>query len=388
MNDSATSPASGRRRVWVWLMAAVLVGLAVWLLWPSGAGQPPSGRGFRGGGGMPTPVAVVTAQAGQVDRTLRALGTVTALATVTIRSRVDGPLLALHFDEGQAVKAGDLLAEIDPRPFEIQVLQAEGLQAQHIAQLNNARQDLTRYETLFKQDSVARQALDTARARVRELEGQARVDQAAVEDARLQLAYTRIEAPVDGRLGLRKVDVGNMVRASDADGLAVLTQNRPIDVLFAIPQAALPALSAARAAGAALQTQLLSQAGGDILATGQLLAVDNQIDVATGTVQLKSRFENADESLFPNQFVQVRLRLGLEAGLVLPLRAVQRGASGEYVYRVKADQTVERVPVVTGVGDGGQVVIQSGLREDDVIVLEGTDRLRDGGRVEVVEPAA
>ncbi|WP_323012222.1 efflux RND transporter periplasmic adaptor subunit [Castellaniella sp.] len=387
MKNSTPPPVSVRRRMWVWATLCVFIGLAVWLLWPRAPGQPP-GRGFRGMPGQSTPVAVVTAASGQVDRSLRALGTVTSPATVVIRSRVDGPLQALHFVDGQAVRAGDLLAEIDPRPFQIQLEQATGQQRQHAAQLANARQDLARYETLFKQDSVARQQLDTARAQVRELEGQAQIDQAAVDNARLQLGYTRIEAPLDGHLGMRKIDVGNMVHASDTEGLVVLTQNQPIDVVFSVPQTALPLLSQARQVAPALQTQLLAQAGGAVLETGSLLAVDNQIDVATGTVQLKSRFDNPDERLFPNQFVQVRLRLGLESGLVLPLRAVQRGASGEYVYRVDADKKAQRVAVVTGVDDGHQVVIESGLQAGDVVVLEGTDRLRDGGLVEIVEPAA
>ncbi|MFT0532652.1 MdtA/MuxA family multidrug efflux RND transporter periplasmic adaptor subunit [Castellaniella hirudinis] len=389
MDHLTTPPAGGRRRVWAWVTLLALIGLFVWLLWPRPPGQQPMGRGFRGGvPGQATPVAVVAAAPGQVDRNLRALGTVTSPASVTIRSRVDGPLLALHFADGQAVQAGDLLAEIDPQPFEIQLAQAEGQQLQHAAQLANARQDLARYEKLFKQDSIARQQLDAARAQVRELEGQARIDQAAVDNARMQLGYTRITAPLDGRLGMRKVDVGNMVHAADADGLVVLTQSRPIDVVFSIPQTALPDLLQARRRVPDLTTQLLAQAGGAVVADGRLLAVDNQIDVATGTVQLKSRFANQDDALFPNQFVQVRLRLGLESGLVLPLRAVQRGAGGEFVYRIGADRKAQRVAVTTGVDDGSQVVIQSGLQAGDQVVLEGTDRLRDGSLVEIVEPAA
>jgi len=388
MNDSTTPSAGGRRRVWIWAALCVLAALVLWHFWPGGPAQQ-AGPGARGRlPGQSTPVSVVAVESGRIDRTLRALGTVTSPATVTIRSRVDGPLQSLHFTDGQSVQAGDLLAVIDPRPFQIQLQQAQGQQQQHAAQLDNARRDLARYEQLFKQDSVARQQLDAARAQVRELQGQATMDQAAVEDARLQLSYTRITAPVAGRLGLRKVDVGNMVHASDADGLVVLTQNQPIDVVFAIPQTRLQAVLAARAQDPELQTQLLGQAGGPVLATGRLIAVDNQIDVATGTVQLKSRFENADGSLFPNQFVQVRLRLGLESGLVLPLRAVQRGSAGEYVYRVDAEHKAHVVPVVTGVDDGERVVIESGVQAGDTIVVEGTDRLREGSIVEVVAPQA
>ncbi|MGB6242396.1 MAG: MdtA/MuxA family multidrug efflux RND transporter periplasmic adaptor subunit [Castellaniella sp.] len=387
MINSKTQPVGARRRFWVWALLCAGVAVALWLFWPQGADQSAS-RGFRGGSGQATPVSVVSVESGQIDRTLRALGTVNAPATITIRSRVDGPLESLHFTDGQSVKAGDLLAVIDPRPFQIQLQQAQGQQAQHAAQLDNARRDLARYEQLFKQDSVARQQLDTARAQVREMQGQATIDQAAVDNARLQLSYTRITAPVTGRLGLRKVDVGNMVHASDADGLVVLTQNQPIDVVFAIPQTRLQALLDARRTEAGLQTQLLGQAGGPVLATGRLIAVDNQIDVATGTVQLKARFDNADESLFPNQFVQVRLRLGLESGLVVPLRAVQRGSVGEYVYRVDAELKAHVVPVVTGVDDGRRVVVESGLQQGDSLVVEGTDRLREGSLVEVVTPPA
>jgi multidrug efflux system membrane fusion protein len=209
-----------------------------------------------------------------------------------------------------------------------------------------------------------------------------------VDDARLQLGYTEIRAPVDGRLGLRKVDVGNMIRTSDTDGLVVLTQSRPIDVVFSIPQTRLQALLEARRAEPGLRTQLFSDAAGTALATGTLVAVDNQIDVATGTVQLKARFDNADESLFPNQFVQVRLRLGVQDGVTLPLRAVQRGSQGEYVYRVDADHKARTVPVVTGVDDGERVVVESGIQAGDTVVVEGTDRLRDGSEVEIVSPDA
>src|SRR5690606_10038473 len=384
-----TRPGGARRRLRAWAAASGLVALALWYFWPGGASAPggPGGRGFRMGT-QATPVSVAQAEPGRLDRTLRALGTVTPLATVTIRARVDGPLQSVNFADGQAVKAGDVLAVIDPQPFRIQLEQALGQQMQHAAQLDQARRDLARYEQLFKQDSVARQQLDAARAQVRELQGQAKSDQAAVDDARLQLGYTEIRAPVDGRLGLRKVDAGNMIRASDADGLVVLTRSRPIDVVFSIPQTRLQDLLAARRAEPGLQVRLFSDAAGTPLATGTLVAVDNQIDPATGTVQLKARFDNADESLFPNQFVQVRLRLGTQAGVTLPLRAVQRGSQGEYVYRIDAERKARIVQVVTGVDDGERVVIESGLQAGDTVVVEGTDRLRDGSEVEVVSPDA
>ena len=387
MSNMTTQPRGKRRNILVWAAACLLMAFLLWFFWPGDAGAP-AGRGFRMSG-LATPVAVVQAGTGRIDRTVRALGTVTSLATVTIRARVDGPLQSVNFSDGQAVRAGDVLAVIDPQPFRIQLEQALGQQIQHAAQLEQARRDLARYEQLFKQNSVARQQLDSARAQVQELQGQARSDQAAVDDARLQLGYTEIRAPVDGRLGLRKVDVGNMIHASDADGLVVLTQSQPIDVVFSVPQSQLQGVLEARRNDAGLQTQLLGDAAGPPLATGVLVAVDNQTDVATGTVQLKSRFDNADEALFPNQFVQVRLRLGTEEGVTVPLRAVQRGSQGEYVYRVDTtEHKAHVVPVVTGVDDGNQVVIESGLQAGDTVVVEGTDRLRDGSDVEMIDPEA
>ncbi|CAM5219649.1 Multidrug resistance protein MdtA [Castellaniella defragrans] len=383
MVDSSTRPIRGR--LWVVVVVCLVVAGAAWFWLRGSSGQRAGGAGP---GAATTPVSVVLAAEGRIDRTLHALGTVTPVATVTIRSRVDGPLQALHFVDGQSVRAGDLLAEIDPRPFEIALRQALGQQAQHMAQLENARLDLTRYETLYKQNSVARQQLDAARSQVRELQGQLQMDQASVADARLQLNYTRIVAPSDGRLGLHKVDVGNMVHATDTEGLVVLTQSRPMDVVFSIPQGRLPDLLAARRETPDLETLLMSAPGGPVIATGALLAVDNQIDVATGTVQLKSRFANTDESLFPNQFVQVRLRLGLESGVVLPLRAVQRSSAGQFVYRIDAQHKAHVSPVTTGVDDGNQVVVESGVSVGDTVAVEGTDRLREGSTVEMVAPDA
>jgi multidrug efflux system membrane fusion protein len=382
MTDSPTR--RSRRRLWIAIVLCGVAALVVWR-WPRGpGGGAETGPHARAA----TPVSVAQAAQGRIDRTLHALGTVTPVATVTIRSRVDGPLQALHFVDGQSVRAGDLLAEIDPRPFQIALEQALGQQAQHMAQLENARLDLARYETLYRQNSLARQQLDAARAQVGQLRGQLRTDGAAVDSARLQLDYTRIVAPGDGRLGLHKVDVGNMVHASDAEGLVMLTQTRPMDVVFAIPQGRLPDLLSARRQTPDLRTQLTQVVGGPVVATGSLLAVDNQIDVATGTVQLKSRFDNADDTLFPNQFVQVTLRLGLESGVVIPLRAVQRSSAGQFVYRVDARHKAHVVPVTTGVDDGGQVVVESGLEAGDTVVVEGGDRLRDGSAVEIVAPGA
>uniref|UniRef100_UPI00333FFE57 efflux RND transporter periplasmic adaptor subunit n=1 Tax=Castellaniella defragrans TaxID=75697 RepID=UPI00333FFE57 len=368
----------------------VLAGLAA-VYWLYGGGGARGPGGFPGGT-QPTPVRVAQAQDGSVDRLIDAIGTITSSGTVTVRSRVDGLLESILFEDGQVVRAGDPLANIDPEPFRIMLDQALGQQAQHAAQLANARRDLERYERLFKQDSVARQQLDTARAQVLELQGQARTDQAAVEDARRQLGYTRIVAPIDGRLGLRKVDAGNMVQASDADGLVVITRSRPIDVVFAVPQVRLGELLAGQAAtSGGLAVEARSREGDRALAHGTLAAIDNQIDVSTGTVSLKARFANEDDALFPNQFVNVRLFLGEQHGVIVPVRAVQQGSVGAFVYRIDEQQRAHIVRVRTGTSDSDRVVIEDGLSAGDRVVIDGTDRLREGSPVEIVtdgQPAA
>lgn len=332
-----------------------------------------------------TPVSVATVATGQVARTLSAIGTVTATGTVVVQAKVDGELLAIEFSDGQMVHTGDVLAQIDPRSYQIQLDQAQGQQMQNAAQLANAKRDLTRYEQLFKQNSIARQQVDTQRAQVLQLQGQAKTDKAAVDDAQLQLDYTRITAPIDGRLGLRKVDVGNYVRASDAEGLIVITRSHPIDVLFAIPQASLLDVLARQKSTPDLRVDVLGRDGTAKLATGTLIAIDNQIDVATGTVQLKARFANADDALFPNQFVNVRLDLGQAQGMLVPVRAVQRSSTGEFVYRVDDQQRAHVVQITTGATDGEQTVVLNGLEVGQRVVINGTDRLRDGSVVEVVD---
>ncbi|WP_442867540.1 efflux RND transporter periplasmic adaptor subunit [Castellaniella sp. S9] len=380
----STMRPGARRLSWILGTAIVLAGLAVGVWLYKGNGNAGGPSGFPGRGGMSTPVRVALAQDGAVARLLDAIGTVTSSGTVTVRPRVDGLLESVDFQDGQTVRAGDVLARIDPEPFRIQLDQAQGQQAQHAAQLANAQRDLERYERLFKQDSVARQQLDTARAQVLELQGQARTDQAAVDDAKRQLGYTRILAPIDGRLGLRKVDAGNMVSASDTDGLVVITRSRPIDVVFAVPQVRLEELMAGQAAGGGLVVEARSREGDRVLARGVLAAIDNQIDVSTGTVSLKARFANEDDALFPNQFVNVRLYLGQQHGILVPVRAVQRGSIGAFVYRIDAQQRAHVVPVRTGASDGERVIIEDGLQAGDQVVVDGTDRLREDSPVEIV----
>lgn len=369
-----------RRSLLFWLIVLALI--LVWWFWPS-TNKPNLGFGMRA---QSTPVAVTAVESGSINRSIQALGTVTAVNTVTIRPRVEGTLLKLNFTDGQFVQQGDLLALIDPEPFQIKLDQALGQQIQHNAQLALAQQDLARYEKLYKQNSVARQQLDDARAKLTELQGQAKIDAAAVADAKLQLGYTRITAPATGRLGIRKIDEGNLIRAGDTDGLVVLTQNDPIDVVFAITQSNLPRVLSSDQQLAHLPVQIFDQVNNQVIATGNLYAIDNQIDTSTGSVQLKARFTNQDQSLFPNQFVQVRLLLGEEQGLIVPLQAIQRGSRGEYVYKVNPDNKVTMVNVLSLVDDGENAVVEADLAIGEKLVITGIDRLRENSLVEIIEP--
>ncbi len=382
MAASSTRPSGRYKKALIYILLLLLLAALGWYFFYTPDG--PAKRAGFGMSGMAIPVGVARAETGQLDRVIQALGTVTPVTTVNVRARVDGPLLQLYFQDGQKVNQGDLLAQIDPEPYAIKLEQALGQQTSRAAQLQIAQADLARYERLFRQDSIASQQLETARAKVLELQGQARSDQAAVEDARLELSYTKIHAPAAGTLGFAQVDVGNLIRAADADGLVVLTQSDPIDVVFAIPQGQLHELLQARQAQPELPVYLFSDNPKNVLAQGSLRAIDNQVDSATGTVRLKAGFANQDEALFPNQFVRVRLRLGVQDGVLVPLRAVQRGTAGQYVYRLGQANKVSVVPVTTGVDDGSMVIIESGLEAGDQVVIEGADRLRSDSLVEIV----
>jgi len=346
------------------------------------------GRGERKGANVPVVAAAATSA--DVGVLLDGLGTVTPVATVTVRSRVDGQLMSLNFREGQVVRAGDLLAEIDPRPAQVQLATAEGQLARDQALLKNAQMDLERYRVLLKQDSIARQQLDTQEALVRQYEATAKMNQAAIDSARLQLVYSRITAPIGGRLGLRQVDTGNMVRAGDANGLVVITQLQPITVIFSIPEDSLPPvmkkLIEGEKRGSKLQVTAFDRAGKTQLATGMLLTVDNQIDPATGTVKLKAQFANEDLALFPNQFVNVRLLVDTKQGAtVIPAAAVQRGTPGTFVYAVDPETkavSVRRVKL--GPTQGETVAIEEGLKPGTLVVVDGADKLREGAVVEMV----
>lgn len=397
----AAPPAARRGRWAAWVLAglvivAVVGGVLGWRQMQSaGGGQgavdgrgPGQGGGPGGPGGFdrPSPVRVEAAQRADIDVRLQALGTVTALQTATVRPRVEGLLTRIRFTEGQTVRAGEVLAEIDPRPYEVALAQAEGQLARDQAELANARLDLARYEQLVADDAAPRQQLDAQAALVRQLEGAVKTDQAAVAAARLNLGYTRITAPVSGRIGLRQVDAGNLVSAGDTTGVAVIAQVQPISVVFAIPQTELGPVLARWRAGEKLPVQAVARDGQQVLATGVLATVDNQVDVATGTVKLRAQFANDNQALFPNQFVNVSLRVQRLAGVVtVGEAAIQRGTPGTFVYVVGADGKAAVRRVRLGASDGGRVQIAEGLQAGERVVADGADKLRDGAPVEVVQ---
>jgi membrane fusion protein, multidrug efflux system len=379
-----------RRRRGPWLLAGFLAILALssTAYFLAGGGKPakPEG-GFGGGrpGSAPIPVGVEAAVQADFPLYLSGLGTVTALHTVTVRSRVDGELMRVAFSEGQLVRAGELLAEIDPRPFQVQLHQAEGQLARDEALLNNAEIDLARYRTLLEQDSIAAQQTVTQESLVRQYRGAVEMDRAQVENARLQLSYTRVTAPVAGRIGLRLVDKGNIVHAADATGLVVITQIQPIAVVFTLPEDDLPKVMDRWRDGKGILVEVYDRGGKTKLAAGQLLAVDNQIDPTTGTVKLKAQFGNEDGRLFSNQFVNVRMRLDvLKAATIVPSAAIQRGTQGTFAYVLQDDKSVSVRPLELGPVDGERTVIQSGLQPGDRVVVDGVDKLREGSAVEVV----
>jgi membrane fusion protein, multidrug efflux system len=385
LGTSVQSAGSRRRGRWLAIAVVILIaaGAAAWYFY--GAGKPAEQRAGKGGPNAANrPMSIVPAPVTTADIPvyLTGLGTVTPLHTVTVRSRVEGQLLRVAFREGQMVKAGELLAEIDPRPFQVQLTQAEGQMARDQALLRNAQLDLERYRTLFEQDSVARQQLDTQAALVRQYEGAVKSDQGQIDNARLQLTYARITAPVAGRIGLRQVDPGNIVRSSDQNGIVVITQLQPISVLFTVPEDQVSTVMKRLRGGDKLDVEAWDRADKNKIATGTLVTVDNQIDPTTGTVKLRALFGNQDYLLFPNQFVNARLLVDvLTDATVIPSAAVQRGAQGTFVYVVQPDRTVNVRPVKLGPTQGERVAVTEGVKPGEALVVDGADKLREGARV-------
>ncbi len=374
---------AGGRRWRVGAITALLAGLSVYggwiLLGNRAAGQgPPSAQNFA------VPVVAVAAKQGDIHTYISGLGTVTAFYTATIHTRVNGEIMKVLFKEGDVVKNGALLVEIDPRPFAAAVLQAEGQLARDKALLEEAKRDLKRYDILVKQDSIAQQIRDDQVYLVQQYEGAVKLDQGNLDAAKVNLVYTRITAPFTGRIGLRLVDPGNIVQTTDTTGIAVITQEQPVTVIFPVPEDNLPSVLKKLKTGEKPQVEAFDRAQTQKIATGHLLTADNQIDTTTGTVRLKAMFKNDDSALFPNQFVNARLLMETLSGVtVVPSAAVQRSPKGTYVYLVKEDKTVTVRWVKLGPSEGDSQSIEEGLSTGDLAVVEGAEKLKEGSRVEV-----
>ena len=369
------------------LLIIALVGSAWWLVQrarapaaPAPAGAPAAGPGGAGGAGASVTLGAARAQRGELPIVIDALGTVTPPVTATLVPQVSGVLTEVLFTEGQMVSKGQVLARIDARPYEQALAQARGQRAKDEAQLAAARVTLARYQTLWQQDSIARQDVDTQAALVKQLEGVVEADRASERAAQLNVGFASIRAPISGRIGLRAIDPGNLVSAGSAGGIASITQITPIDVVFSVPQDRIAAVQAAQRRGR-LPVLALDRARSQPLAEGSFLTLDNQVSTATGTVRAKARFANAGGELFPNQFVNARLQLGHDSGVLVPVTALRTGPRGDYVYVID-DERVARVrPVTRGMATVEQVLIAQGLQPGERVVTEGGDRVKDGGKV-------
>jgi len=367
------------------LAALILAGFGGYLFWKMKAFAAAENQQRRQM--PPIPILAEPARKENMNAYLTGLGSVTPMNTVTVKSRVDGQLMDVFFKEGQTVARGALLATIDPRPFQVQLIQAEGQMAHDQELLRNARIDLSRYQTLWAQDSIPKQQLDTQDALVHQYEASVKIDQGLIESAKLQLVYSQITAPIGGRVGLRQVDPGNIIHATDTNGLVVITQLQPISVIFSLPEDVIPQVMPKLKAAESTPVEAYDREMKQKLALGSLLTVDNQIDPTTGTVKLRASFPNRQGELFPNQFVNVKLLISIEREAVtISSSAVQRSAQGTFVYLVKDDKTVMTKPIVIGMVQGEKASITSGLSDGDMVVIDGTERLRNGSKVELREP--
>jgi len=382
IKDILDRPDAKRGVAWQkWAAAAAVAAAGAWAWHAHSLGAAAS---HAKKGGAAVPVGVATARRGDIPVFLDGLGNVTAYNTVTVHSRVDGQLMSVGFKEGQYVREGDLLAQIDPRPYQAALDQAAGALARDQAQLANAKLDLARYKELIAQDAIPKQQLDTQVATVGQNEGTVKNDQATVDAAKVQLDYTRITSPINGRVGLRLVDAGNIVHASDANGILVVTQLQPISVVFTLPEDSVPPVMRKITAGAVLPVTAYNRDKSSLLATGKLLTMDNQIDPTTGTSKLKAVFDNKESTLFPNQFVNVRLLLDTRRDqVIVPSAAILRGVQGAYVYVVGKDGTAESRPVTVGIVEGADTSIDKGLAEGETVVIDGADSILPGGKVAV-----
>ncbi|OIO00602.1 MAG: hypothetical protein AUJ49_09600 [Desulfovibrionaceae bacterium CG1_02_65_16] len=386
MSDAAPLPQAPRKAKWLPLLVAVCLAAGLGAYWYKSASN--AAKQATGGKNRPMPVVVAEAKPQDVEVFLSSLGTVTPLNSVTVKSRVDGQLMQVRFREGQMVKAGELLLVIDPRPFQVQLAQAEGQLRRDAALLENTRLDLKRYADLNAQGAIARQQYDTQLSLVRQYEGTVATDKATADNARLQITYSHITAPISGQVGLRQVDPGNMVHASDTTGLLVVNQITPISVVFTLPEDQLPRVLEKLRAGETLRVDAYDREQAKKLAQGELASLDNQIDTSTGTVKLKASFANAKGELYPNQFVNAKLLLEvLKDAIVVPTAAVQRGQQGTYLYVITPQGTASARPVSVGEsGDGSVSVILKGLALGEKVVVDGAERLRDGSPVEIKTP--